>query len=148
MSDIYHRVFRTYPFPIQKPAYLKRMMKEDVRYFCIRIDGRIVAIAAAEIDIRNENVEMTDFATMPEWRGMGLAEMLLRHMDRKMRDCGIKTAYTIARAASHGMNAVFRNKRYIYAGLLKNNTQISGQIESMTVWYKPLHAMQNPKASG
>jgi hypothetical protein len=36
------------------------------------------------------------------------------------------------------MNAVFRNKRYLYAGLLKNNTQISGQIESMAVWYKPL----------
>ena len=40
----------------------------------------------------------------------GLAGLLLRHMDRKMRDRGIKTAYTIARAASHGMNAVFRNK--------------------------------------
>jgi hypothetical protein len=69
---------------------------------------------------------------------LGLAGLLLRHMDRKMRDRGIKTAYTIARAASHGMNTVFRNKRYLYAGLLKNNTQISGQIESMTVWYKPL----------
>jgi putative beta-lysine N-acetyltransferase len=138
MSDIYHKVFRTYPFPIQKPGYLKRMMKEGVRYFCIRIDGRIAAIAAAEIDCRNENAEMTDFATLPEWRGLGLAGMLLRHMDHKMRDRGIKTAYTIARAASHGMNAVFRNKRYLYAGLLKNNTQISGQIESMTVWYKPL----------
>lgn len=148
MSDTYHKVFRTYPFPIQKPGYLKRLMKEDVRYFCIRIDGRIAAIAAAEIDFRNENVEMTDFATMPEWRGLGLAGMLLRHMDRKMRDRGIKTAFTIARAASHGMNAVFRNRRYIYAGLLKNNTQISGQIESMTVWYKPLHAMPNKKASG
>lgn len=138
MSDIYHKVFRTYPFPIQKPGYLKRMMKEDVRYYGIRIDGRIAAIAAAEIDFCNENVEMTDFATLPEWRGLGLAGMLLRHMDCKMRDRGIKTAYTIARAASHGMNAVFRNKRYIYAGLLKNNTHISGQIESMTVWYKPL----------
>ena len=138
MSDIYHKVFRTYPFPIQKPGYLKRMMKEGVRYFCIRIDGRIAAIAAAEIDCRNENAEMTDFATLPEWRGLGLAGLLLRHMDRKMRDRGIKTAYTIARAASHGMNTVFRNKRYLYAGLLKNNTQISGQIESMTVWYKPL----------
>lgn len=139
MGDIYHKVFRTYPFPIHKPGYLKRMMKEGVRYFCIRIDGGIAAIAAAEIDFYNENAEMTDFATLPEWRGLGLAGLLLRHMDRKMRDRGIKTAYTIARAASHGMNAVFRNKRYRYAGLLKNNTQISGQIESMTVWYKPLH---------
>ena len=120
MSAIYRRVFTSYPFPIQKPAYLKRMMREDVLYYCIRI----------------ENVEMTDFATLPEWRGMGFAGMLLSHMEGKARGLGIKTAYTIARAASNGMNFVFQNSGYHYSGLLKNNSQICGSIQSMTVWYK------------
>jgi putative beta-lysine N-acetyltransferase len=138
MGAVYRQVFESYPFPIQKPAYLKRSMKEGVRYFCIRIEGRIAATAAAEIDLRNKNSEMTDFATLPQWRGAGLAGMLLSHMDTKARELGIKTAFTIARTASLGMNAVFRNRGYTYSGLLKNNTQICGGIQSMSVWYKHL----------
>jgi putative beta-lysine N-acetyltransferase len=138
MSVIYQKIFQSYPFPIQKPAYLNRMMRKGVRYYCIRIKGRIKAVAAAEIDWTNKNVEMTDFATNPKWQGLGLAGMLLNHMDRKARELGIETAYTIARAESKGMNAVFQNNGYIYAGLLKNNTQICGSIQSMTVWYKHL----------
>ena len=136
MSVIYQQVFKSYPFPIQKPIYLKRIMKEGVLYFCIRIEGRIAAIAAAEIDLVSKNAEMTDFATLSKWRGMGLAGMLFGHMDKKTRKLGIKTAYTIARATSNGMNTVFKNSGYKYAGLLKNNSQICGSIQSMTVWYK------------
>ncbi|MDB4442148.1 putative beta-lysine N-acetyltransferase [bacterium] len=138
MSMIYQQVFKSYPFPIQKPTYLKRMMKEGVLYFCVRIEGKIAAIASAEIDMANQNVEMTDFATPSKLRGMGFAGMLLKHMDQQTRKLGIKTAYTIARAASHGMNSVFKNSGYNYAGLLKNNSQICGSIQSMTVWYKHL----------
>ena len=138
MSVIFKQAFKSYPFPIQKLTYLKRMMKEGVLYFCIRIEGRIAAIAAAEMDLVSKNAEMTDFATLSKWRGMGLAGMLLGHMDKKTRKLGIKTAYTIAKAASHGMNSVFKNSGYSYAGLLKNNSQICGSIQSMTVWYKHL----------
>lgn len=136
MSVIYQQVFKSYPFPIQKPTYLKRMMKEGVLYFCIRIEGRITSISAVEIDLVSKNAEMTDFATLPKWRGMGFAGMLLNHMDKMTRKLGIKTVYTIARAESHGMNSVFNNSGYNYAGLLKNNSQICGSIQSMTVWYK------------
>jgi len=138
MSVIYRQAFKSYPFPIQKPAYLKRMMQEGVLYFCIRTEGRIVAIAAVEIDLVSKNAEMTDFATIPKLQGMGLAGILLSHMDEETRKLGIKTAYTIARAASHGINSVFKNSGYSYAGLLKNNSQICGSIQSMTVWYKHL----------
>jgi len=138
MSSIYQQVFKSYPFPIQEPAYLKRMMQEGVLYFCIRNEGRLAAIAAAEIDSVSKNAEMTDFATLPKWRGMGFAGRLLSHMDKKTRKLGIQTAYTIAKAAALGMNSVFKNSGYNYAGLLKNNSQICGSIQSMTVWYKHL----------
>jgi len=138
MSVIYQQAFKSYPFPIQKPTYLQHMMHEGVLYYCVRIEGRIAAISAAEIDLASQNAEMTDFATLPKWRGMGFAGMLLRHMDKKACALGIKTTYTIARAASHGMNFVFNTNGYNYAGLLKNNSQICGSIQSMTVWYKHL----------
>lgn len=138
MSRIYRQVFRTYPFPVQRPDYLRGMMEEGVRYFAIRIRGRIAALAGAEIDTRARHAEMTDFATLPAFRGRGMAGALLRHMEKNVRTAGIRTAFTIARAASPGMNAVFRRHGYRYAGLLRNNTQIAGRLESMTVWYKPL----------
>ncbi len=138
MSAIYRKVFKSYPFPIQDPKYLKRMMKKGVLYYCIRIKARIAAIAAIEVDLANKNAEMTDFATFPKWRGRGFAGQLLRSMDTRARELGLKTAYTIARAASTEMNFVFQNGGYVYAGLLKNNSQICGKIQSMTVWYKHL----------
>jgi beta-lysine N6-acetyltransferase len=136
MSSVYQRTFKSYPFPIQRPAYLKQVMRKDTLYFGIRINNKIVALAGVEIDLVNRNVEMTDFATLPRWRGKGFAQTLLSHMDGKVRELGIKTAYTIARAKSDSMNLVFGKSGYRFAGLLKNNSHISGGIQDMTVWYK------------
>jgi hypothetical protein len=36
------------------------------------------------------------------------------------------------------MNITFAKQRYALAGTLINNTDISGSLESMNVWYKPL----------
>lgn len=138
LSRIYRQVFATYPFPVHRPVYLRHMMKKGVRYFAVREQGRIAAAAAAEIERIEQHAEMTDFATLPPRRGRGLAGSLLRHMEKTVRKLGVKTAFTIARASSPGMNAVFRKNGYRYAGLLRNNTQIGGRLESMTVWFKPL----------
>ena len=51
---------------------------------------------------------------------------------------GMRTAYTIARAVSPGMNITFARLGYQFSGTLINNTQISGAIESMNIWHKPL----------
>ncbi len=59
-------------------------------------------------------------------------------MEEKSFKLGIKTVFTIARAKSPGMNITFARSGYDYGGTLVNNTNISGQIESMNVWYKSL----------
>lgn len=138
MAKIYHRVFESYPFPIHRPEYLKRIMDKGSRYFCIRIKKQIAAVAAAEIDAASKTCEMTDFATLPEYRGNGFAGHLLDRLDQVARNNDLKTAYTIARADSPGMNRVFQKMGYRYAGQLVNNSQIGGRIRSMRVWYKRL----------
>jgi len=138
LSRLYRNIFASYPFPVFDAAYLIKMMGENVNYFCIREDNRIVAAAATELNIDERYAEMTDFATLPDQRGKGLAACLLNHMDQEAHRCGIATAFTIARASSFGMNRVFKNCGYTYSGLLVNNTQIGGRIQSMAVWYKLL----------
>ncbi|WP_319508807.1 putative beta-lysine N-acetyltransferase [uncultured Methanolobus sp.] len=138
MADLYSRVFPSYPFPISDATYLLKTMYENFVYFGIRKNGKLVAVSSCEMDVANSNVEMTDFATLPESQGKGYSYYLLGKMENNMREKGIKTAYTIARARSYGMNTVFSRHSYIYAGILVNNTNISGGIESMNVWYKKL----------
>ncbi|WP_462271854.1 putative beta-lysine N-acetyltransferase [Methanohalophilus sp.] len=138
MAEIYARVFPTYPFPIQDPAYLKKTMEDNVVYFAVENEGDIVALSSCEIDFENRNAEMTDFATLPQFRGMGLSTYLLSKMENEMNKQGILTLYTIARAASYGMNTVFARLGYEFTGKLVQNTNISGNLENMNVWYKRL----------
>ncbi len=138
MSKLYKKVFPSYPFPIDDPAYLRQTMRTHIVYYCAEVDGALAALSSAETDADSSNVEMTDFATLPEHRGMGLAQRLLTQMEVDMRGKGFATAYTIARAASAGMNVVFARGGYEYGGTLVNNTNISGRIESMNVWHKHL----------
>ncbi|HDS85268.1 MAG TPA: putative beta-lysine N-acetyltransferase [Phycisphaerales bacterium] len=138
LAEVYQQVFESYPFPIHEPDYLRETMASHVQYFGAFDQERLVAAGSAEMDVPAQNAEMTDFATLPEYRGRGLAQQLLDTMEQHMRDRGIKTGYTIARALSAGMNITFAKHGYQFAGTLTNNTNICGRIESMNVWYKSL----------
>lgn len=138
MCRLYREVFESYPFPIHDEQYLLGTMKSNVRYYAAGKGDSLAGISSSEMDPENKNTEMTDFATMPEYRKMGLATELLRFMDLDMAREGIVTAYTIARAMSYGMNIAFARNGYSFSGTLVNNTNISGSIESMNVWHKRL----------
>ncbi|MGE4282393.1 MAG: putative beta-lysine N-acetyltransferase [Clostridia bacterium] len=138
MAEVYKKVFASYPFPIYDPSYIEKTMVNDIVYFGVWHGDNLIALASCEMDVKGSNVEMTDFATLSEYRGNELAAYLLYKMEQEMKKKGIKTAYTIARAISYGMNITFSKRGYIFTGTLVNNTNISGGIESMNVWYKAL----------
>ncbi len=137
MAEIYCKVFPSYPFPIQDPKYLMETMQNNIIYFGVVAEEKLIALSSAEMDKNSSSAEMTDFATLPELRGNSLGSHLLTMMETTMKQQGIKTVYTIARAISPGMNITFARLGYKFAGRLRNNTNISGSIESMNVWYKP-----------
>lgn len=136
MAIIYKKVFKSYPFDIFNPEYIKTTMDENIEYAGIMINGKLVSIASAEKDEHNKNAEMTDFATLPQNQGNGYAFYLLNYLEKKMKHQDYKTLYTIARAISYPMNITFKKSGYKHSGKLINNTNISGNIETMNVWYK------------
>ncbi|MFP4105963.1 MAG: putative beta-lysine N-acetyltransferase [Phycisphaerae bacterium] len=138
MTEVYQQVFDSYPFPIDDPAYIRKTMETHVVYFGIWSDGKLMALSSAEMDKDARNVEMTDFATLPDFRGHSVGTFLLARMEEQMQRREILTAYTIARSVSFGMNITFARLNYHYSGRLVNNTNISGGFESMNIWYKPL----------
>jgi putative beta-lysine N-acetyltransferase len=138
LSKLYKKVFPSYPFPIFDKKYLTETMDNDVVYFGVFKGKKLISASSAEMDLNSENAEMTDFATDPDYAGNNLSLLLLRAMEEAMILRKIKTAYTIARSYSKGMNITFAKQDYEYTGTLINNTNIFGNIESMNVWYKSL----------
>jgi putative beta-lysine N-acetyltransferase len=114
MADLYRKVFDTYPFPIFDPQYILQTMDENFIYSSIWKYDKLVALCSCEMDVKAQNVEMTDFATLPEHQGKGLAIYLLHNMENEMHKCNIKTAYTISRAFSYGINIIFAKMGYEY----------------------------------
>ncbi len=147
LANLYKKTFLSYPFPIFDPEYICQTMRSHIDYFDIREDEKLIAAASTEKDGETRAVEMTDFATLPEYRGRGMAGSLLARMEKEASASGFRTAYTIARAVSAGMNITFARAGYAYGGTLVNNTWISGRIESMNVWYKRLSPSTSLRAS-
>lgn len=136
--DVFKVVFETYPFPIFDEKYIAKTMGSNIDYFGVFSEGRLIAVSSSEMDIENQNTEMTDFAILPKYRGQNLSYHLLVEMEIVAQNKGIKTAYTIARANSTGMNMTFAKGGYEFGGTLVNNTNICANIESMNIWYKSL----------
>lgn len=136
LAKIYQEVFQVYPFPIFDKKYLLKTMAENVRYYGVFKDDKLIAVSSAEMDVESGNAEMTDFATSINNRGQNLSSYLLQHMIEEMRRESIQTLFTIARATSHGMNKTFGRQGFYFGGTLINNTLIGSSIESMNVWFK------------
>jgi lysine 2,3-aminomutase len=139
ITEVFKRVFETYPFPVHNAEYIKSTMQNNsAQYFGIWDEGKLIGISTAETDWNYKNAEMTDFAVLPEYRGQKLAFRLLEYMEKEIKKAGIKTAYTVARLRELGMNKTFMNAGYKYTGTLVKNTHIGGSIESMNIFYKKL----------
>ncbi|MBN1114588.1 MAG: putative beta-lysine N-acetyltransferase [Oligoflexia bacterium] len=135
---VYRQVFEHYPFPISDENYLISTMKENIVYYACYSGDEIVSMASCEIDVYDNNVELTDFATPPAHRGHNFSYHVMKRMEDDMKKQGKRIAFTIARALSAGMNISFARNGYRFSGLLVNNTRIATGFESMNVWYKQL----------
>jgi|WetSurMetagenome_2_1015567.scaffolds.fasta_scaffold02689_6 beta-lysine N6-acetyltransferase len=138
IAALLRTVFTTYPFPIGDPDYIRETMQGSIRYFVMKKSHLLAAAASCEIDAANLNAEVTDFATGQLFRGRGFAGLLLHAMETELKKEGIRLAYTICRAGFGPINTVFAGAGYEFGGMLPNNTNICGSVESMNVWYKKL----------
>lgn len=138
IARIFARSFSAYPFPLHDLDYVRSCMQGHVCFFEVAAHGSIAALASSEMDEAAGCVEMTDFITLPDFRGHGLATLLLQAMEQEMKTRGYWTAFSIARAGSPDINSVFGGQGYAYRGRLVQNTRFNGMLEDMNVWSKGL----------
>ncbi|MEL3973589.1 putative beta-lysine N-acetyltransferase [Rossellomorea oryzaecorticis] len=138
LAHLYKEVFQLYPVPMHDPDYIRDAMNNGTIFVCIRENGKVISAASAEIDYQYKNAELTDCATLPQYRKGGYMKNLIAKLEEELMSRQIFCAYTIARALSYGMNAVFHQRGYRYRGRLANNCYIYDKMEDMNIWEKDM----------
>ena len=137
MADLFKRVFTSYPTPVHDPVYLAQCMEKN-SIFILAFKGTALAGAAsAEVQWDHRRAELSDCATDPDYRGIGLNTYILSSLEKTCLAMGIECLYSLSRASSYGMNLILHRLGYEFGGTLINNCHIGGRYENMNVWVKP-----------
>jgi putative beta-lysine N-acetyltransferase len=150
LAALMARVFPDYPTPTDA-AHLEKLLRTRANLFALVRDsgGTLVAAMSAELDSARKSAEMTDCATLPEFRGRGLMAFLLQVLEQELAGTlGIVDLYTIARADNAGVNCAFAKLGYQYTGRLINNCRMPNGWESMNVWCKTGRPAEAPNHRG
>ncbi|MDR6550010.1 putative beta-lysine N-acetyltransferase [Paenibacillus qinlingensis] len=138
LAQLYSHIFQTYPTPMNEPSYVAKTMEEGTIYYLVQDQNQLISAASAEINVAYANAEMTDCATLPAYRNQGLMRLLMHALEEELIRRHITCAYSLSRALSFGMNAVFYQMGYRYYGRLTKNCDIYDKYEDMNLWVKPL----------
>lgn len=138
LSEIYTQCFQVYPTPLKEISYIEKCIQGDTLFYVLTYEGKVVSAASAEMNGREKNAELTDCATLPEFRKYGLMRNLLYLLEEKMRTIGYVSVYSIARALSFGMNKALYQEHFQYTGRLVMNCYIYDKLEDMNLWVKKL----------
>lgn len=134
ISQLLTRVFTSYPSPVENPQYIRSLIQQGNIFAGAFSQEKLIGVAAAYPDPVLNRCEMTDCATLEEYRGHSISERLLRILEQEVQKLGSFNLYTLARAQSYGMNRVFYKLGYRYQGCLINNCDIAGSFEDMNLW--------------
>ncbi|KRE59852.1 putative beta-lysine N-acetyltransferase [Paenibacillus sp. Soil750] len=138
LSQLYSHIFQTYPTPMNDAIYVAKTMREGTIYYLVETQDQLISAASAEINSVYANAEMTDCATLPAYRNQGLMRLLIHALEDEMIVRNITCSYSLSRALSFGMNAVFYQMGYGYYGRLTKNCDIYDKFEDMNLWAKSL----------
>jgi putative beta-lysine N-acetyltransferase len=138
LAALYGHIFQTYPTPMNDPKYVETTIQEGTIYYLLESPDQLISAASAEINTAYCNAEMTDCATLPAYRNQGHMRLLMHALEDELAVRNITCAYSLSRALSIGMNAVFFQMGYRYYGRLTKNCDIYDKFEDMNLWVKTL----------
>jgi beta-lysine N6-acetyltransferase len=141
LASLYQQVFQIYPTPLHDAGYIESTIKKGNIFYFFEKDQLAVSAASADINKDFYHAELTDCATLPEYRKHGLMKIILLKLEEELKKQHIFCAFSIARALSFGMNAAFYQLGYKYSGRMTNNCYIFDKMEDMNVWVKNLSSV-------
>jgi putative beta-lysine N-acetyltransferase len=143
LAALYRSVFKSYPSPMDDPKYIKKVMQDHTWFMVIEHADKIVCAASAEVTPKNNCAELTDCATLSDYRGQSLLSHLFYSLEDWLEEQGIYYLFSLTRSLSPGMNLTTARHGYSYRGRLVNNCDIYSGFEDMNIWVKPLRSIQD-----
>lgn len=141
LAHLYNTVFKTYPTPMDSPEYIKSVIKSNKIIFKVaEYDNQIVSAASADLHHELLHAEITDCATLEQFRGRGLLSHLVYHLEETLKEKKYITLFSLARALSLGINIVLSKHGYNFTGRQINNCNIMGNLEDMNIWVKKIES--------
>lgn len=136
MAKLFSTVFLSYSSPIYDEEYIKQTMNEKVLYKVAVYDGKIISVASADMDVENLSAEITDCATLLDYRGNGVLSNIIYSLESDLKVKGFKTLYSLSRAINPSINFILSKHNFNFSGRLVNNCSICGTFEDMNIWVK------------
>ncbi len=137
LARLYDTVFKTYPTPMNSPNYIKRIITSNQVIFKVaEYESQIVSAASADLNHELLHAEITDCATLAQFRGRGLLSALVYHLEETLIAKRYITLFSLSRALSLGVNIVLSKHGYRFTGRHINNCNIMGELEDMNIWVK------------
>ncbi|SES21316.1 putative beta-lysine N-acetyltransferase [Salipaludibacillus aurantiacus] len=138
MVTLYKTVFKSYPTPMNDPAFIRKMMDDGVYFLVVEHDRRIVSACSAELLPEFKAAELSDCATYRKHRKKQLLSYQVAHLLPRVKDLGVRTIFSYSRSVSSGMNLVNAKHGFHFGGRMLRNSNICGRLENMNIWYKNL----------
>lgn len=138
MAHLYRAAFTNRPTLLHDPARIRGAMRESSLFFGVWQGESLVALCCASVDSASYSAELSDFATLPEFRGQGLAQHLVQQTEGHLHTMGIRSLFALTGAYSFAMNLTLARNGYHFGGTLTNDNNSYGQLESVNLWHKLL----------
>ncbi len=140
LSELIAKTFQSYPTPSFEREYVRSYIEGGNLFHGLRDNsGTLVSCASADIVADAKTAELTDCATLPEYRGRGyMRAILVSLMQSLHRDKRFPTAFTMARARVPGINVLFKQLGFRFCGRLSRSCLIGDGLEDMNIWARRL----------
>jgi putative beta-lysine N-acetyltransferase len=123
-----------YPTPSGHPGFIEAHLATGAPFRVVRDEGRVVACACADLVPFAAAAELTDCFTAPSHRRRGLMRALLSDLMGDLAGLDYRTAYTLCRATSPGINLAFKGLAFDYCGRMSRSCRIGEGLEDMNIW--------------
>ena len=98
----------------------------------------MVACASADIVPDALTAELTDCATLPEFRKRGLMQVLLSDLMWDLEQRDYFSVHTFSRARIPGINILFKKLGFDFCGCVHRSCRIGDGLEDMNIWIRAL----------
>ena len=138
LAKLIDLTFDDYPTPSHDPEYIRKQIESGVPFRFVEDGGKIVACASADLVSEAMTAELTDCATLPEYRKNGYMRILLTDLMWDLQQRDYYTAFSFARARIPGINILFKKLGFEFCGSIHQSCRIGDGLEDMNIWFRKL----------